>query len=333
MTDGHALFRSMFRHMAVGVAVYCSAGFAVGLTYAEEKGGALIAALAAGGHGESSIETAYEPSGRPKVAIQGDFYDARPLLQAVLAGLSLKDQSDPSFDINLDIKVAKLAGFNGETLCGVELKLSVEGGAIREFALTAKAGAEAGLTGSLRSGNISLETSDAGTLLRFTNIYRHMRGGRLRLAMDVSPQDATQEGTVTVENFTVAVEPAFEFGVSANRAEERRMAFSRLWLKFKPAQGRAVISDALLSGHALVATASGQFDFVKGDIGLRGTILPLFQQPALAGLIVEPNGLEGLYSLSYSIRGQLQTPIVQINPAGPLAPGILRKLFEYKVNE
>ena len=36
---------------------------------------------------------------------------------------------------------------------------------------------------------------------------------------------------------------------------------------------------------------------------------------------------EGMFSLSYRIEGQIEAPVMSINPAGPLAPGLLRKLF------
>ena len=53
-------------------------------------------------------------------------------------------------DLDLDIKVGTVAGHNGETLRGLDLKLSRRDGRVRTFAITSKIGRDTPLNGDLR---------------------------------------------------------------------------------------------------------------------------------------------------------------------------------------
>src|SRR5437773_2049216 len=102
-----------------------------------------------------------------------------------------------------------MAGFNGEALRGLDLRLSRRAGQIRSFALNAKLGQDATLIGDLRSYSsgrnvVYFESNDAGALFRFTDTYPRIAGGQMWVAMD--PPSADQEprdGVVNVRDFAV----------------------------------------------------------------------------------------------------------------------------------
>jgi hypothetical protein len=321
------------RCIAIAAVLCAGTAIAADRTFAAPSADALIAALADCDGGSSSIEAPREPGGRMKVAVRGKSCDGRRFLKAIFSNLSAEDPVGSMYDIDLDIKLAKFAGFDGEALHNVELRLSGQGGEIHEFVLTAKLGAEAGLRGELRAGSrpvIYLEADDAGAFFRFIDVYRRMQGGRLQMSMDAPSSDhAPQDGIVNVRNFVVAGEPALNWsaGPPAKRHGRSRVEFSRLSFEFKPMQSSAIVSDGVISGPLLGATFSGKIDFAKSEVGLRGLVLPLNQlEPA--GLLADPGAREGLFSLGYTIAGPLQAPVLSINPAIPLTPGVLRKLFE-----
>ncbi|MGA8996638.1 MAG: hypothetical protein WB463_02030, partial [Pseudolabrys sp.] len=86
--------------------------------------------------------------GALRVAMRGDIYDGRNFVKSSLASTDRAKQKQE--DLDLDIKVGTVAGHNGETLRGLDLKLSRRGGRIRSFAMTSKIGRDTPLNGDLR---------------------------------------------------------------------------------------------------------------------------------------------------------------------------------------
>src|SRR5258708_32371916 len=115
----------------------------------------------------------------------------------------------PDTGIDLDLKVGTVVGFNGETLRGLDLRVSRRAGVITHLALNAKLGRDAPLTGDLRGRGSSgrqvvVETNDAGAFFRFTDIYQKIAGGEIGVALD--PQSAAlapQEGLLNLRDFVV----------------------------------------------------------------------------------------------------------------------------------
>src|SRR5262249_5694235 len=70
---------------------------------------------------------------------------------------------------------------------------------------------------------------------------------------------------------------------------------------------------------------------------LRGTLVPLYGpnnllgQLPIVGLFLGGEK-EGLVGITYQVVGKPGNPVLRINPISALAPGILRKVFEFPVN-
>ena len=83
-----------------------------------------------------------------------------------------------------------------------------------------------------------------------------------------------------------------------------------------------------------VATVDGTVDFVKNDARLRGTFVPLyginnaFGQIPLVGLFLGGQK-EGLLGITYEVVGPPSSPTLRVNPISAVAPGLLRKFFEF----
>src|SRR5260370_7666612 len=109
-----------------------------------------------------------------------------------------------------------MAGFNGEALRGLDLRLSRRAGQIRSFALNAKLGQDATLIGDLRGyangrNVVYFETNDAGALFRFTDTYPRISGGQMWVAM--APPAAAQDprdGVMNLRTFALRAVPAPE---------------------------------------------------------------------------------------------------------------------------
>src|SRR5260221_5645683 len=85
------------------------------------------------------------------------------------------NKQKPDKDIDVDVKLGTVLGFNGETLRGLDLRVSRRSGVITSLALNAKLGRDAPLIGEGRArGNngrqfVVVETNDAGAFFRFND--------------------------------------------------------------------------------------------------------------------------------------------------------------------
>lgn len=110
--------------------------------------------------------------------------------------------------------------------------------------------------------------------------------------------------------------------------------FSRIDLPLKISGGRYIINGAKAQGPALGLTASGFIDSRTTDIEIDGVLVPSFGVnsalggiPLLGDLVVGRDG-EGVFSLTYGVRGKLDKANVSVNPLSALAPGVIRRIFE-----
>ena len=241
------------------------------------------------------------------------------------------------------MKLGAVVGFNGEAVRNLDLKLSRRAGEIRSFGLSAKIGRDAGLTGDLRGGKVGgrqlvvLTTGDGGALFRFTDVYSRMTGGQMVMAMEApSPEIAMQHGTITVRDFSIHDENQLQQAVAVNGAPAQRnvMTFSSMKVDFDKSPGKVVLRDGAVRGPILGATIDGLVDYSRDEMHMRGTLVPLYGannllgQLPIVGLFLGGEK-EGLIGITYEVVGRPGNPVLHINPVSALAPGLLRKVFEY----
>jgi Protein of unknown function len=294
----------------------------------------------------TSLKVERAPDGALRAVMRGDVYDGRGFIKTVSggpAGAPLGKRQ--SADVDLDMKLGVVVGFNGEALRSVDLKMSRRAGEIRSFGLSGKIGRDATLTGDLRGGRpggrqvIALATGDGGTLFRFTDVYSRMTGGQMLMAMEApSAENPMQRGTLTVRDFTIHDEAQLQQAVATNGGQAQRnvMVFSSMRVDFDKSPGRVVLRDGVVRGPLLGATIDGLVDYTRDELRLRGTLVPLYgannllgQLPIL-GLFLGGEK-EGLIGITYEVVGRPGNPLLHINPVSALAPGLLRKVFEYPI--
>ncbi|MBX6328443.1 MAG: hypothetical protein IRY89_07695 [Pseudolabrys sp.] len=278
--------------------------------------------------------------GALRVTMRGDVYDGRNFVKSVLAGpaADAKRTQKPT-DLDLDVKIGAVAGYNGETLRGLELKLTRRSGRIRVFTLKAKIGRDAPLNGDLRLRArdhhqvVYLETSDAGALFRFTDMYPRMFGGRMWLAMDPPTQDhSPQIGHLYIGDFVVRGEQALERVVAGAPGQPHAgVEFTELRCDFTRTPGLMTVRDGVVRGPLVGATIEGSIDYLRDDVHLRGTFVPfyglnnMFGQIPIVGLFLGGGSNEGLVGVAYEAVGPPSAPRISVNIATAIAPGLLRK--------
>jgi len=282
-----------------------------------------------------------------RVAMRGDVYDGHNFIKTAMVSPPPDPKSKRKQpDLDLDVKIGAVAGHNGETLRALDLRMSRRAGRIRAFNLNAKIGRDAPLTGDLRvrtTNNrqvIYLETSDAGALFRLTDVYPRMTGGKMWVAMDPPTAEGTpQDGILNITNFAIRGEQGLA-PVLANAPGDVRnssnIEFTQARVEFTKTPGRIALRDGVVRGPVIGATIDGNIDYTRDDVLLRGTFVPLyginnvFGQIPIVGVFLGGGSNEGLLGITYEVTGPPGSTHIKVNPISAIAPGLLRKLFEFR---
>lgn len=286
-----------------------------------------------------------------KVVVRGAVVDARPFLRSLTGpeGKAVKE-SGPK-DVEADIQLPIVTGFNEEALTGANLKLSLHGRDLRAANITGRfrsAPFSAAVTRGERGvPTLSVETTDAGATLRFVDVYRRMHGGRLNAGIGLN--DGPQAGVVQIRDFTLRNEPALSSIMAQGpepaepeTARGRRtvqaptagsVTFDRMRANFVRTGSRVDFSDAAISNAAMGFTLSGWLDTGRERTDMNGAFVPLYglnnavSQVPLFGPLLGGGHNEGLFAVNFRVSGKLASPDVSVNPLSAIAPGFLRKLF------
>ncbi len=280
--------------------------------------------------------------GTLRVNVRGDVYDGRGFVKSTMSGAGSSKQKHDK-DIDLDLKLGTVLGFHGETLRGLDLRVSRRGGIVTSLALSAKLGRDAPLSGDVRGrGNgrpvVFIESKDAGAFFRFNDIYPKIVGGEMWIALDPQSADlAPQEGILNIRDFSVRGEASLDRVAAPPQQPGGPLPgveFSRLRLDFTRTLGRFTVRDGLLKGPTIGGTVEGYIDYHRDDLRMRGTFVPLYglnnmfgQLPIVGPFLGGSN--EGLLGVTYEVVGPPNAPVLRVNPISAVAPGLLRKFFEF----
>jgi hypothetical protein len=185
---------------------------------------------------------------------------------------------------------------------------------------------------------VFIETNDAGAFFRFSDIYPKIVGGEMWVALDPQGADqAPQEGILNIRDFAVRGEGALDRVAGTPQQQGGQspgVEFSRLKVDFTRTPGRFTVRDGLVKGPVIGATVDGYIDYTRNDVRMRGTFVPLyglnnmFGQIPIFGLFLGGSN-EGLLGVTYEVVGPPNAPVLRVNPISAVAPGLLRKFFEF----
>jgi hypothetical protein len=227
--------------------------------------------------------------------------------------------------------------------------MSRRNGHIRTFGMIARLGGNASLMGDLRAypgGRrvIYLESNDAGAMLRFTDMYSRVVGGQMWMAMDPPTGDqGPQEGVINVRDFSIRGESELQ-RVAANDSDPGRVGqnfgagvnFARMRAEFTRTPGKLSVRDGVVWGPVMGATIEGQFDYTRETVSLRGTFVPAYAlnnflaRVPIVGFFLGGGQNEGVFGMTYEVVGATNNATLRVNPIAMMAPGFLRKIFEFR---
>ena len=292
---------------------------------------------------KANLKAERASDGTLKVTMRGEVFDGRGFIKSAISGRDSPKDKAKSFDIDVDAKLGAIAGYSGEAIRSVDIKLSRRAGNIRTFSLSGKIGRDTPVIGDLRGRAqgrdvLYLETNDAGSFFRFTDTYSKMNGGQMWMAMDPPSSDATasQEGLLNVRDFTIKGEAALDRVVANNpNGNQQGVGFSRMRAEFSRQAGQLRIKDGVVRGPTVGATIEGNIDYPNNQVRMSGTFVPLFGlnnmfgQIPIVGLFLGGGSNEGLIGITYEVVGTPGAPVLRVNPISAMAPGVFRKIFEF----
>ncbi len=113
------------------------------------------------------------------------------------------------------------------------------------------------------------------------------------------------------------------------------LAFSQMRAEFTRSTGALTVCEGIVSGPTMGATIEGRIDYASNQVRASGTFLPayglnnIFGQIPIVGLFMGGSN-EGLIGITYEVVGTPSSPQLRVNPISAVAPGVLRKIFEFR---
>lgn len=267
------------------------------------------------------------------------------------AGEPVEKPTPKSPPTSIRADVGSLSLQAGVTYTNVKFAYADDGVHLTQFSLDAtdqNAHVKGDLTTTPDGGRkLRFETVDAGRIVKGLTGFRSLIGGNLKLNAELTPltegvkSDAAFDARLVVDDFKIVDQPFFARLLSAGSftglddlMRGEGITFSRLEQNIHGRGGMLTFSDGRAAGPSIGLTMQGTWARGIGKLDLNGTIVPLYGInsifegiPLVSDLLGSKDG-EGIFAVTYGIRGQLDELKVAVNPISMLTPGFLRKIFQ-----
>ena len=292
------------------------------------------------------------------VQVTGDSFDARPLIRG-LFGSQNRDEATQAAEeekansgrtVRVALTIGRVYANLGEIITSVTGNLTSQSAHLTQ----------AEISGTFLSGQpivfrvtpveggreMRINGRDGGAAIRAANLYSKVAGGQIEFyALLNAEGTAVQKGKLVLRDFEVRNEAALaelDAAGKPKRDAPRRdgprrdaLSFAKLSLPFTSDNRFICIGEALVRGPELGASAAGLIRKADGAIDIAGTITPAYALNAalgdipLLGDIITGGKGQGIIGVTFAMGGTVDKPDFQMNPISAVAPGFLRKFFEY----
>jgi hypothetical protein len=283
------------------------------------------------------------------ITIEGDAFDARPYIKSAISPGASDANLGTKANFVIKAKVAKVYANRGEIITGVDASLSLSGGRLRSADISGKFINGQPIDFSLKpvDGGREMKVSslDGGATLRAANFYSKIAGGHLEFFAQIEDQPGSpiRSGQLKIKAFEVRNEAALaelDKRGKPKKSGPRRdgILFKRLTLPFTTDAGFFRLNDVELKGNDMGMVAKGTVRKGDGAICITGTMIPaqalnggFIDDVPLIGQILTGGSGEGIFGITFALGGTIGQPKYQVNPLSALAPGFLRKFFEFQL--
>ncbi len=285
-------------------------------------------------------------NGALNVVARGESFNGIGIVRGMFSDSGPGSASDGSV-INLDAIITRVAGESGSEITDVTALVTQTGGTTTNLTVNGLAeGANVSIritpSGNGNSRDLNISSANAGAVLRFAGLYSNVRGGEMVMRANL-PNNPSAEvgGQLVMRGFRLVDDRISRRIVSTDpRINDRQPSaqgdfFQRLNMPFTRQNGILTIGESYINGPVVGATLRGQVDFNRETVNLAGTYVPLYalnnllSNVPVVGQILTGGRNEGLLAVTFAIQGPLSDTRVIVNPISAVAPGLLRKLFDF----
>jgi hypothetical protein len=284
-------------------------------------------------------------------------FDIRGLLQSIKMANKLPEV-DPKkqSDFNIKARAARLIGFNDVVLTDVLIEAQTRSQSVTSLKLTGRVPGGRSIDLAIKTDSsgrriLTVQSDDAGATLAFLDLYDRIRGGSLQLSAVLGGQ-GDADGEVRIVGFKLESQARGDrvATLETNADGVRQVAvksapisegamFDRFSVRFALRKGAITLTDGIAKGPGTGATMNGQIDLNNQRLQVAGTFIPLYglnnlvSRIPIFGEIAGAGRNEGLVGVTFRVIGPVDDPVLQFNPISAIAPGIFRRIFEYKVDD
>ncbi len=297
-----------------------------------------------------------------KVQAKGPSFDGRQFFRSLFKGgrisesqpAPLKDQ--PGLDLSVEIET--VFGYYDATLKSVVVEAKRRNGKLTYLEAAGRLNGAAPLIVHVEKKKgqprmLTSDATDAGSVLRLTGAWGSARGGTMNLKVNLDGgRGYEKSGVIDVRRLEIVndevvgrvvsqaeqerarVKP--NAGNGGQQAYGERMVFDRMVVPFAITSRELQIRDAAVQGTGFGVTGHGRVDFSRELVAFSGTYVPFYGVnnllggvPIIGDILTGPGGKEGIFAMTFAIKGRTSNPEVIVNPASMFAPGLLRQIFEF----
>lgn len=283
------------------------------------------------------------------ISLNGQQIDVRGLIRAIKNNSygAADDGGGNTIRYAIDGDVKTLAGFGGEQISNAKFSLQTDGGMPSALKFSGTQGSRSSVSATIEGGNgtswLSVNAEDGGSLITFLDVTESVQGGMLSLSASLGRGDAATVGQVFLSKFRVGGSESLDQLARSVPGENGRRSvtpglrnFEQARMDFTLRNGRLVIDDAQVRGPAMGVTLNGSMNLRESRLRLNGVYVPAyglnnaFSRIPIFGTIVGGGRNQGLLGVTFRVSGNLDNPLLTVNPISAIAPGIFRRIFEFR---
>jgi hypothetical protein len=283
------------------------------------------------------------------VTAKGLTFDGRDLFRSFFDVGRPPSAAKPRPGVDLRAEIANVIGFSDTALRNVKISLQRRDNKL--VALDARGTLDGGKPFSAvlqptpgQPRRLLADSADAGQLFKLVGFYPNARGGLMNLEVNLDGHGpAERTGTLWARKFTLLGDPVGnEMVLNAEGVQTRQrrpgarqqFEFDIMRVPFSVGHGQFVVHEGGIRGPFEAASVRGKVDFRSQTIDMGGTFVGggdiavvLAQIPVIGPLVTGLRG-EGVFGITYAIKGPLAKPEVIVNPLSLMTPGILRDIWQ-----
>nr|WP_196941905.1 AsmA-like C-terminal region-containing protein [Pseudooceanicola algae] len=213
---------------------------------------------------------------------------------------------------------------------------SFEGGKVRQGSFSGRINGGATVSGrvtpSPQGPAIQITSADAGAAVKSVGILPSASGGVLQIDLQPTGAAGTYDGRLAISDISVYQAPVMAeilsglsiVGMLEQMAGEG-IKFAEVDADFRLDPEQLVLRSSSAVGASMGLSLGGYYALSSQQLNMQGVFSPLYIINAV-GQILTRKG-EGLFGMTFTVKGTTAAPSVSVNPLTLLAPGPLREIF------